>query len=77
VADSNERSIKGLPRRVDLKARALAPNVLVERGAAALSQSDLIYSYSSILPDLKRSYAACPLQRKLGQLDDNVRPRRK
>ena len=32
---------------------------------AALSQPELIYSDSSTLPDLERSYATCPLQRKL------------
>jgi hypothetical protein len=44
----------------------MTPNVPVERHVAALSRPKLIYLDSSILPDLARSYAACPLQRKLG-----------
>jgi hypothetical protein len=40
-------------------------NDQVERRVAALSRPELIYPDSSILPDLERSYAACPLQRKL------------
>jgi len=43
----------------------LPANVRVERHAAALSRPELIYPDSSTLPDLERSYAACPLQRKL------------
>jgi hypothetical protein len=47
----------------------LEPNVQVERHVAALSRPELIYPDSSILLDLQRSYAACPLQRKLGASD--------
>ncbi len=43
----------------------LPANVQVERHVAALPQPELIYLDSSTLPDLQRSYAACPLQRKL------------
>jgi hypothetical protein len=41
-------------------------NVRVEQRVAALSQPTLIYPDSSIPSGLKRSYAACPLQRKSG-----------
>jgi len=43
-----------------------ATNVPVERHAAALCQSKLLYLNSSNPSDLERSYVACPLQRKLG-----------
>jgi hypothetical protein len=41
------------------------PNNKVERRAAALSQPESIYANSSSPSDAHRSYAACPLQRKL------------
>ena len=43
----------------------MAINVEVERRVAALSRPKPIYPASSTLADLERSYAACPLQRKL------------
>jgi hypothetical protein len=43
----------------------LPANVKVERRAAALPQSKLLYPQPSIPSDAQRSYAACPLQRKL------------
>ena len=48
----------------------MTPNVKVERRAAALPQSKLLYPQPSIPSDAQRSYAACPLQRKLERTVD-------
>jgi hypothetical protein len=50
----------------------IASNGQVERHVAALSRPELIYRDSSILPDLERSCASCPLQRKLESLASNA-----
>jgi len=52
----------------------MSSNGQVERRAAALSLPELIYPDPSILPDLQRSYVACPLQRKLGVVDRRDKP---